>query len=51
MNFLPLLAIVLLVVWVMARVVFAITGFFLHLLWILAIIMFVLWLIGKVRGK
>ena len=51
MNFLPLLAIGLLILWVLARVVFAITGLFLHLLWILAIIIFVLWLVGKVRGK
>lgn len=50
-NFLPLLAIFLLIVWVVARIVFAITGFFLHILWIIALIMLALWVIGKIRGS
>lgn len=48
MNFLPLVAIFLLIVWVVARLVLAITGFFLHLLWILAILLFAFWLIRKI---
>jgi len=51
MNFLPLLAVALVILWVLARIVFAVTGLFLHLLWILAVLMLVFWLIGKLRGK
>jgi hypothetical protein len=47
--FLPLLGIALLVLWVAARVTLAVTGFFLHLLWILAVIAFVLWLARLAR--
>lgn len=50
MNKLPLLAIFLLILWVVLRVALAITGVFLHLLWVIAIILTVLWLIGKLRG-
>lgn len=45
------LAIILLVAWVLLRFALAITGAFLHLLWILAVILLVLWLIGKIRGS
>ena len=48
MNFLPLVAILLLIIWVVARLVLAVTGFFLHLLWIGALLLFVLWLIRKI---
>lgn len=48
MNFLPLLAILLLIIWVVARVVLAVTGFFLHLLWIMAIVLFAIWLLRKI---
>lgn len=46
-----ILAIFLLVLWVVLRVALAVTGLFLHLLWIFAIILAVMWLIGKLRGK
>ena len=45
------LAIFLLILWVVLRVALAITGAFLHLLWIGAIILAVLWLFGKLRGS
>lgn len=48
MNFLPLLAILLLVVWLVARVALAITGFFLHLLWVLALVLLAVWLIRRI---
>ena len=48
MNFLPVLAILLLIIWIVARVVLAVTGFFLHLLWVMAIVLFVIWLIRKI---
>lgn len=51
MSKLLILAIFLLILWVVLRVALAITGVFLHLLWIIAIILAVLWLIGKLRGN
>jgi hypothetical protein len=44
------LAIFLLILWVILRVALAITGVFLHALWIIAVILAVLWLVGKLRG-
>jgi type IV secretory pathway TrbL component len=51
MSKLLILAIFLVILWVVLRVALAITGVFLHLLWIIAIILAVLWLIGKLRGS
>lgn len=51
MSKLLLLAVFLLILWVVIRVVLAITGVFLHLLWIAAVIVAAVWLIGKIRGK
>lgn len=48
MNALIWLAIVLLVIWVLARVVFAVTGMLLHLLWIAALIFGAIWLFQNV---
>ena len=39
-----------LVLWIVLRVALAVTGVFLHLLWIIAIVLAVLWLVGKLRG-
>lgn len=50
MSKLLVLAIFLLILWVVLRVALAVTGVFLHVLWILAIIFAVMWLIGKLRG-
>ncbi len=44
------LAIFLLILWIVLRVALALTGVFLHVIWILAVILFVIWLIGKFRG-
>jgi hypothetical protein len=51
MSKILVLAIFLLILWVVLRVALAVTGVFLHLLWIFAIILAVMWLIGKLRGK
>ncbi|MBK1882128.1 hypothetical protein JIN85_06870 [Luteolibacter pohnpeiensis] len=51
MSKLLLFAALLLVLWVILRVALAITGVFLHLLWVAAVIMAIIWLIGKFRGK
>jgi hypothetical protein len=51
MNKLLLLAFVLLVAWVVLRLVLAVTGAFLHILWIVALVLVVLWLLGKLKGK
>ncbi len=50
MSKLLAIAIFLLILWVILRVALALTGVFLHVLWILAIILAVMWLIGKFRG-
>lgn len=44
------LAVLLAVIWVVARLVLAVTSVALHLLWVLAIIFAIIWLIGRVRG-
>lgn len=51
MNKVLILAVFLLILWVVLRVALAVTGAFLHLLWIVAVILAVLWLFGKLRGK
>jgi len=50
MGYLLLIAIFLMILWVVLRVALALTGLFLHLLWIAAIILAVVWLIGLVTG-
>lgn len=45
------IAVFLLILWVVLRVALALTGVFLHLLWVAAIILAVMWVIQKVRGK
>ena len=47
-NNLLYLAILLIVIWVLARVVGFIAGALLNLLWIVAIILFILWLVRRV---
>lgn len=51
MNPLLILAILLVLAWVVLRVALAVTGFFLHLLWIAAIVLAVVWLIRKLASK
>ncbi|MBA3273072.1 MAG: hypothetical protein H0T11_04260 [Chthoniobacterales bacterium] len=45
------IAILLVVIWVVARVVLAVTSVALHLLWIFAIIAAVIWLISWFRNR
>ena len=49
-HVLILLAVVLVVIWVVARVVLAVTSVGLHLLWVLAIILAIVWLIGRLKA-
>lgn len=51
MSKLLVLALLLLTMWVILRVALAVTGVFLHLLWIVALVLAVLWIIGKLRGS
>jgi hypothetical protein len=44
-----LLAVVLVVIWVVARVVLAVTAVALHLLWVVAIILAIVWLVGRLK--
>ena len=44
------LALVLVVIWVVARVVLAVTSVALHGLWVVAIILLILWLVNRGRA-
>lgn len=44
------LAVLLLIIWIVLKVALAVTGAFLHLLWIIAMVLVVVWLIGKAKG-
>lgn len=48
MNSLIWFAVLLLIIWIVARVFLAVTGALLHVLWILAIIVAIVWLIKRV---
>ena len=41
------IAVALVVIWILARALLAVTSFFLHLLWIAAIIFLLIWLAKK----
>ena len=43
-------AIILVIIWIVARVTLAVTSVALHVLWIVAIILAVIWLIGRLKG-
>jgi len=45
-----LLAVVLMMIWVVARVTLAVTSVALHLLWVAAIILAIVWLIGRLKS-
>ncbi|CAN5549245.1 hypothetical protein BH24GEM3_BH24GEM3_22760 [soil metagenome] len=45
------IAILLVVIWVIARVVGFVAGAMLNLLWIIALVLLVIWLIGLVTGR
>ena len=45
-----LLAVVLVIIWVVARVALAVTSVALHLLWVAAIILAILWFVGRLRN-
>lgn len=50
MSYLLSLAVLLLILWIILKVALALTGVFLHLLWIIAVILAVVWLVRKFRG-
>jgi hypothetical protein len=43
------IAVLLIVIWVIARLTLAVTSLALHILWIVAVIMIIVWLIGLIR--
>jgi hypothetical protein len=45
------IAILLVVIWIVARVVLAVTSFAIHLLWVVAIIAAIIWVIGLVKKR
>ena len=44
-------ALVLVVIWIVARVVLAVTSFALHLIWIAAVILFLAWLARQFKKQ
>ena len=46
-NSLIWIALVLFVLWIVVRVVFAITSFVFHLLWVVALILLIVWLVRR----
>lgn len=50
MSKLLILAVFLVILWVILRVALALTGVFLHLLWVAAVVLAIIWLVGKLRG-
>jgi len=42
------IAVLLIVIWVIARLTLAVTSLALHILWIVAVIMIIIWLIGLI---
>ena len=51
MNWLLILAIILVALWAVAKAVGWVIGAALHLLWILALILFAVWVFQKIRAK
>lgn len=47
MNSLIWFALVLLVIWIVVRVVFAISSAVLHLVWVVALILLIVWLVRR----
>ncbi|HEX5521728.1 MAG TPA: hypothetical protein VFX29_08510 [Longimicrobiaceae bacterium] len=45
------IAILLVVIWVVARLVGFVAGALLNLLWIVALVLFVIWLFGVITGR
>jgi hypothetical protein len=43
------IAVLLIVIWVIARLTLAVTSLALHILWIVAVIMIIIWLIRLIR--
>lgn len=50
-NALIWIAVVLVIVWVLARITLAVTSLALHLLWIAAVVMAIVWVVGKLSAK
>ena len=50
MNSLIWIAVLLVIIWVVARVFLAVTGALLHVLWIIAIIALIIWAVRKFTG-
>lgn len=50
-NWLVALAILLLILWVVARVVGWVLGLAVHLLWVAALVLLAIWLFQKVRTR
>ncbi len=50
MNSLIWFAVLLVVIWIVARVFLAVTSALLHVIWIVAIVLLIFWLIRKFTG-
>ena len=47
LNSLIWIALVLFVLWIVVRVVFAITSFVFHIIWVVALILLIIWLVRR----
>lgn len=45
-----LFAVFLVVIWIVARIVLAVTSVALHLLWVVAVILAIVWIVGRLKG-
>lgn len=51
MSKILILSVILLIAWIVLHLALAVTGAFLHLLWIIAVILAIVWIVGKLRGN
>ena len=51
MKILLIFAVLLFIIWILAKLVFALTGMMLHLLWIIALLMLLIWAVAKLKKK
>ena len=51
MKFLLFVAVLLVIIWALAKLVFAITSVALNLLWVIAVILFLIWVVAQFKKR
>jgi hypothetical protein len=46
-----LVAVLLMIIWLIARIMLAVTSLALHVLWVVAIVLAIIWLIGRLKAS